>query len=128
MFGAVDTTFLRKQHALSADLVAPLSLDEYQAFTRETDRNEKSDLEGLGFVLLGLYGEVGSLLSELKKKQRDKDAYRAYHESTVEELGDTLWYFANAAMRAGLRLSEVAHRAGAGYSNWDDSDANITFE
>ncbi|NHT77743.1 nucleoside triphosphate pyrophosphohydrolase family protein [Rhizobiaceae bacterium CRRU44] len=128
MFSAVETTFLRKQHALFADLDAPLSLDEYQAFTRETDKNEKSDLEGLGFVLLGLYGEVGSLLSELKKKQRDKDAYHAYHESTVEELGDTLWYFANAAMRAGLRLSELAHRAGAGYSNWDDSDANITFE
>ncbi len=128
MFGAVNTSFLRRQHALSADLDAPLSLDEYQAFTRETDKNDKSNIEGLGFVLLGLYGEVGSLLSELKKKQRDKDAYLAYHESTVEELGDTLWYFANAAMRAGLQLSKVAHRASAVYSNWDDFDANLTFE
>lgn len=128
MFGTVDATFLRKQYALSADLGAPLSLDEYQEFTCDTDRNKSPGLEGLGFALLGLYGEVGSLLSELKKKQRDKDAYQAYHESTIEEFGDTLWYFANIASRAGLRLSDVAHRSSAGYGNWNDTDATVTFE
>lgn len=128
MFGEVDTAFLRNQHSLFAGLEAPLTLDEYQAFTRQTDKNQRPGMDGLGFVLLGLYGEVGSLLSELKKKQRDKDAYEAYLESTLEELGDTLWYFANAASRAGLLLSDVAHRASAAYSNWDDANASLTFE
>src|SRR5207249_6914238 len=49
----------------------------------------------------GLFGEAGSLLSELKKKQRDRDSYVGYSSSVVEEFGDTLWYFSNIASRAG---------------------------
>ncbi len=98
---------------------APLGLDEYQQFTTQTDKNMRQGIEGLGFVLLGLFGEVGSLLSELKKKQRDKDSYIAYHDSAIEELGDSLWYFANASLRAGLPLSAIAQRVTAKLGDWD---------
>lgn len=110
---------LRTQPSLFDDLDAPIGLDEYQQFTTRTDRNERRGADGLGFVLLGLFGEVGGLLSALKKKQRDKDAFVAYHDSVLEELGDSLWYFANAALRADLPLSVIAQRAPAGLVDWD---------
>ena len=96
-----------------------IGLDEFQEWTTRTDRNQRSGVEGLGFVLLGLFGEVGSLLSELKKKQRDQDSYIAYHDSVIEELGDVLWYFANAAHRVGLPLSTIAARVPAKLGDWD---------
>src|SRR4051812_2821143 len=83
-------------------------LDGYQNFALATNKSELGDAERLGFLLLGLFGEVGSLLSELKKKQRDKAAYHAYAQSALEETGDVLWYLANVADALGLRLSDVA--------------------
>jgi NTP pyrophosphatase (non-canonical NTP hydrolase) len=113
------TLLLRPQQSLFEDTETPMGLDEYQRFTTRTDRNERPGTEGLGFVLLGLFGEVGSLLSALKKKQRDRDAFVAYHDEVIEELGDALWYFANAALRADLPLSTIAQRAPATLDKWD---------
>ncbi|MGR3591831.1 MAG: nucleoside triphosphate pyrophosphohydrolase family protein [Limimaricola soesokkakensis] len=96
----------------------PLALDEYQQFTSRTDKNSRPGVDGLSFVFLGLFGEVGSLLSALKKKQRDKEAFSSYHDEVIEELGDALWYFSNAALRAGLNLSEVAARAQLSLAEW----------
>lgn len=111
------TTLLRSQHSLFD--AEPIGLDEYQQFTTRTDRNARAGAEGIGFVLLGLFGEVGGLLSALKKKQRDRDAFVAYHDEVLEELGDTLWYFANAALRAEISLSAIAQRLPASLGNWD---------
>ncbi|MER8568031.1 nucleoside triphosphate pyrophosphohydrolase family protein [Mesorhizobium sp. M0924] len=116
---ADGTELMRSQASLFDDAEAPVGLDEYQQFTIRTDRNAHPGTEGLGFVLLGLFGEVGSLLSALKKKQRDKDAFVAYHDAVIEELGDALWYFANAALRAGLSLSTLAQHASATLEKWD---------
>lgn len=113
------SVLLRPQRSLFEDGEAPLGLDEFQHFTTRTDRNARPGAEGLGFVLLGLFGEVGSLLSALKKKQRDRDAFVAYHDDVLEELGDTIWYFANAALRADLRLSQLALRTPAKLDDWD---------
>lgn len=88
-----------------------LHLDEYQNFTVVSDRSGTPGIGGLDFVLLGLFGEVGSLLSALKKKKRDKDAYMTYQDSVLEEIGDVLWYLANAAGRVNLKFSELAFRA-----------------
>jgi NTP pyrophosphatase (non-canonical NTP hydrolase) len=114
-----EVLLLRSQRSLFDESDSPVGLDEYQRFTTRTDRNERPGTEGLDFVLLGLFGEVGSLLSALKKKQRDKDAFIAYHDAVIEELGDALWYFANASLRAGLSLSSIAGRAPATLDNWD---------
>jgi NTP pyrophosphatase (non-canonical NTP hydrolase) len=111
-------SFLHVQKLLFSDGDASLGLDDYQQFTRATDKNERSGIEGLDFALLGLFGETGSLLSELKKKQRDKDAYVSYQDSIIEEFGDTLWYFANTALHAGISLSVLAQRATSSLGNW----------
>lgn len=85
-----------------------LSVSQYQVLACGTDRTASRGARGLDFPLLGLFGEIGSLLSELKKKQRDTVSYSGYEESVVEELGDVLWYFSNLATRAGIKLSEMA--------------------
>jgi len=41
----------------------------------------------------GLMGEAGSILAEVKKEQRERDAYPAYHRKLLEETGDFLWYY-----------------------------------
>lgn len=88
-----------------------LHLNEYQRIAAGTDQNATAGRDGLEFPLLGLFGETGSLLSELKKKQRDKDSYFAYEDTVIEESGDTLWYLANIAGRVGITLEELANCA-----------------
>lgn len=41
----------------------------------------------------GLMGEAGSVLTELKKQERELQAYPAYRRRMLEEVGDFLWYF-----------------------------------
>jgi NTP pyrophosphatase (non-canonical NTP hydrolase) len=83
-------------------------LDQYQQLAIRSDQNRSSAVDGLAFPLLGLFGEVGTLLSALKKKQRDGDSYVHYSEAVVEEFGDVLWYLSNIASRLSLRLSDIA--------------------
>jgi NTP pyrophosphatase (non-canonical NTP hydrolase) len=87
------------------DEFEPLTVDEYARRAGRTD--QRSDGGSMAFPLLGLFGETGSLLSEVKKKQRDRASYLGYAEAVVEELGDVLWYLAAVTSRAGARLSEV---------------------
>jgi NTP pyrophosphatase (non-canonical NTP hydrolase) len=84
-----------------------LGLNEYQTLASRSDRTR---LKGNGFDLpvLGLVGEVGSLLSEVKKRQRDKAAIIGYEQTVLEELGDTLWYLAIIADHADLKLASLA--------------------
>ena len=84
-----------------------LGLAEYQACALKTDQRRHGD-PSLAFPLLGLFGETGSLLSEVKKKQRDPVAYLGYQESVLEELGDVLWYLAAVSNRAHLPLPDLA--------------------
>jgi NTP pyrophosphatase (non-canonical NTP hydrolase) len=82
-----------------------LKPDEYQAKALTTDKKPAAEL---AFPLLGLFGETGTLLSVVKKKQRDAASYLGYAPHVVEELGDVLWYLAAVAKRGGLTLSELA--------------------
>jgi NTP pyrophosphatase (non-canonical NTP hydrolase) len=105
-------------------------LNDYQNETKLTDRNPKQGTAGIHFALLGLFGEVGSVLSELKKKQRDPDSYFAYRNSVSEEFGDVLWYFANVASRAHLKLDAIGQRAFRALADWDQPSpsGSVTFE
>lgn len=92
---------------MSDDSSAPLTLDDYQRRSAETDL--ESDNADLTIPLLGLGGEVGTLLSEYKKKQRnDGAAYTGFEETLKVEMGDVLWYLASLARRSGFELSEIA--------------------
>lgn len=103
-----------------------LTVSDYAAQALTSDR--RSDGASLTFPLLGLFGETGSLLSEVKKKQRDRKSYKGYAGAVVEELGDVLWYLTVVAARAGIGLDKIA--AGLDSTLADEkssSDAALTF-
>ena len=86
-----------------------MEFDEYQKLADLTDQfADKREQNDLILPLLGLSGEIGTLLSEFKKHIRDKESYEGFNERAQEELGDVLWYLANLATRLDLSLSEIA--------------------
>lgn len=92
-------------------------MNSYQRVTALTDNFNDAELD---LPILGLFGEVGGLLSALKKKQRDQSYEQSYADAIVEELGDVLWYFTRIAARAKLDLSVIAQRAFRDMSDWDE--------
>lgn len=90
-----------------------LSLNEYQDLAIKTDRTRLKSTS-LSLPVLGLFGETGSLLSEVKKKQRDSKAYDSYESGVIEEFGDALWYLAIIAAHANISLANVADEFGSG--------------
>ncbi|WP_026380438.1 nucleoside triphosphate pyrophosphohydrolase family protein [Afifella pfennigii] len=93
------------------DEFSPLTLQDYAQQALTTD--QRSDAGSLTFPLLGLFGETGSLLSEVKKKQRDRASYLGYAGAVVEELGDVLWYLTVVAARSGLSLDDIVRNLGS---------------
>lgn len=65
---------------------------------------------GLVYTTLGLSGESGEFADKIKKIIRDDDS--TMHEETrlelLKELGDVLWYVAEASYELGSSLEEVA--------------------
>lgn len=57
---------------------------------------------------LGLIGEAGSVITELKKNLRDGTAYTNYKTKLKEELGDVLWYISTIATQNDLDLDKIA--------------------
>lgn len=105
----------------------PLSVQKFSRDALGTDRRSKDS--SLNFPLLGLFGEVGSLLSEVKKKQRDKVAYLAYAEAVTEELGDVLWYLNLVANKGGVPLADIVTKLNQpGDNSTLDSDKPLTFD
>lgn len=102
---------------------SPLTLRDYASQALTTD--QRTDGGSLAFPLLGLFGETGSLLSEVKKKQRDRASYIGYAEAVVEELGDVLWYLTTVAARGGLSLDEIIALSLAGSAS--SGQAPLTF-
>jgi NTP pyrophosphatase (non-canonical NTP hydrolase) len=82
-----------------------LTLEWYQSSANET--NIVGD-KPVTILLLGLVGEIGSVVSELKKKQREEDAYIGFKDSVLEELGDALWYLTSVSTYSELSLEELA--------------------
>jgi NTP pyrophosphatase (non-canonical NTP hydrolase) len=89
-----------------------VELQAYQHEAQLTDQFAGEQSERMAdprlVPLLGMGGEVGSLLTEYKKWVRDGDAHKLFPEQIEEELGDILWYLANAATRFGLDLDRIA--------------------
>ena len=103
-------------------MMSPLTMLAYQDQAQRTDQRRLDD-PGLAFPLLGLFGETGSLLSEVKKKQRDPVAYLGYEASVLEELGDVLWYLAAVSARANLGLDELAVNLDRSLKDWQSTGA-----
>ncbi|MYB76713.1 MAG: hypothetical protein F4X83_06375 [Chloroflexi bacterium] len=68
---------------------------------------DKLPAHDLAPVLMGLYGEVGSILASAKKLQREASAYTNHRQHSLEEFGDALWYFAALARRLDENLEAL---------------------
>lgn len=93
-----------------SDSKSIIDFGEYQEIAESTDQNRRTGDSGMSFYLLGLFGETGSLLAELKKKRRDELAYSDYRAGVLEEFGDVLWYLTNAVSRIGGALATLARK------------------
>lgn len=85
-----------------------LTLKQFQEAALKTDVTPQADPEGgLKLLLFGLFGEIGSLLSALKKHRRDTNSFSSYEEAVLEELGDCLWYLAATCDRLHIPLGQL---------------------
>lgn len=66
-------------------------LKEHREVVRSTDQLKAQDRYA-DILVLGLVGEVGSIMSERKKARREQEAYPRHRHRLTEELGDALWY------------------------------------
>lgn len=77
--------------------------DAYQAkawrYALETSRNKQ-------YLLPGLAGEVGELLSLFAKNTRDGGELNG--DAVQKELGDVLWFVASIAYLHGISLADIA--------------------
>lgn len=82
-----------------------MKITEYLKTARQTDRLPKGKAaDGLN-PRLGLAGELGYLLTALKKEvRRDAPTAKATRETVKDELGDIVWYAATVAKRSGLNF------------------------
>ena len=95
----------------------PVGLLAYQRAVQATDKLPPAELST---AMLGLFGEVGSLLAAVKKQRRENVAFPEYASAILEELGDVLWYFTALANRAGLDLSVLGQRVSRDFVDWDE--------
>ena len=88
-----------------------MDIHQYQKKSRATRRySGKKPEEQEQIVLHGLVGEIGDMLSCVKKKIRDGDGYRGFKSQMTEEVGDILWYLAATADYYGISLAEAAKK------------------
>ncbi len=79
-------------------------LSKYEKDNEETD---KLPLNNLKPFLYGVYGEVGGVMTAVKKALREEKAFITYEDEVEEELGDLLWYFTGLCRRLGFDLSQI---------------------
>lgn len=87
-----------------------LSLDEYQHRCKYTDQLA-DDTEAIKQLRFGFFGEVGGLLSAVKKSHREKPLSASRGDTAEEEIGDAMWYLATIVRKDGLLFSQVGEDA-----------------
>lgn len=80
-------------------------------YVREIDPTDKLSQDNLNPMLMGLFGEVGSIMSISKKIRREQDAYSEYQRDIEEEFGDALWYFTALCRRLKVSVDVVFSKA-----------------
>ena len=105
------------------------NLTRHQKMVEKTDRFSKQDVQP---ILLGLFGEVGSIMSAIKKLQREAKAFDGYKKQVVEEFGDAFWYLSALSMRLDESMESLIfnvcneHNISIGSISPVDSDKPIT--
>ena len=82
-----------------------MKLEEYQKFCAQGILPATLEREPIIGFALGLAGEAGEVVDDIKKKYfhgRDIDP-----QHTIEELGDVMWYVANIATQLNTSLDKI---------------------
>lgn len=74
-----------------------------------TDRRPEADALRIG--VMGIFGELGSLISEFKKHAREGASYVSFGKNLTEEAGDLLWYYAALSSTIGDTFADVLAKA-----------------
>lgn len=95
--------------------IGSITLGDYASAIANTDAIAPSDIRP---ILMGLFGEVGGIMTTAKKLAREAAAYPGFKRSAEEEFGDTLWYFTRLCARLGADVAEIFSEAtnGSEYS------------
>ncbi len=86
-----------------------MTLNEYQNEASKTALYPRRG-SNLTYTVLGLCGESGEIAEKVKKLDRDRGGVMddAWKEEMKKELGDVLWYVAQAAFELEFDLEAVA--------------------
>jgi len=79
-------------------------ITDYMSQVEPTDVLSGDDLQP---ILLGLFGEVGSIMATAKKVHREREVYTGYRHAVEEEFGDAFWYLTALCRRLKIRLDEI---------------------
>ncbi|MFN2144657.1 MAG: nucleoside triphosphate pyrophosphohydrolase family protein [Anaerolineales bacterium] len=85
-----------------------LSMNEYQKLANRTSGAGKAGERRLIIAALGLAGEAGEFANMVKKLTAH--GHDISNTELADELGDVLWYLAEAATACGLEFNDVAHQ------------------
>ena len=83
-------------------------LNEY----KENQKKSEFKLFDLNYYAIGLGGEVGEVLNEIKKLHRDdNDNLTEYRkQNIISELGDCLWYIQGICNKLDISLEDVLNK------------------
>jgi NTP pyrophosphatase (non-canonical NTP hydrolase) len=104
-----DEPFQVWQSGYRSGSMDTLTLDSFALQITKTDKRPPSD--ALRIAVLGVFGELGSLMSEIKKEAREGPSYVSFRDTLTEEAGDLLWYFGALASTIARPMSELYSRA-----------------
>lgn len=79
-------------------------LRQYELSIEKTDRFSKDEITP---ILMGLYGEVGSIMATSKKYYREKKAYVGHKAAVEEEFGDAFWYLSALCRRLDINIERI---------------------
>lgn len=87
-----------------------MEFSEYQEEAKKTIQlTENPDHKNI-VPFLGIIGEVGSVVTQIKTRLKDGNSFTAYEPKLKEELGDVLWYISTIATENNLDLDEIARQ------------------
>jgi NTP pyrophosphatase (non-canonical NTP hydrolase) len=80
-------------------------MDKYQQFQKSTEKAQ-FDLKYMG---LGIGGEVGEVLNEIKKLERDDNNILTKERKLkiMTELGDVMWYLSGICSRIDCSIEDI---------------------